>query len=1243
MPTVKARRQRSWRWLLIALATALLSGAASPATSASKTPKVRIRLEWGGRKPDRWTAVLELSDGRFEQPRALGVEAGDPGSARLRDGAVWIHRKLSRAYDGFDVTIEARPSVVLSLTLKSLDGSGLDEQLQWSLSELYTGVRAHPIGKDGGRLVIRRAPGDALSARIDRPHLIYGPGDTFSADVRLNLIGPSTRDVAGTFTWELRQARSQNVLREGRLQIQTRTNQAIAEGVPVQCDLPSEEGVYDVVCRFSGSDAPLEGTSIQLVVLSKDRELRESAEAVVRVVDSFEPERAGFFRKLRRPSRAALWEDSLNRLTRVLPSWQRDASNAEDEEGKRQWDAYRLEVDHPGRPHRLVLKLPGGVAQHVGISILEPNAEKQLMPIGLDSGVIIVGDDAQAVDEQHEILFWPKVRDPLLLLHAMRSGESVHVKHVQLEELSHLPRRGNAVVATGGRKQRLIGPYLHKPLIPENFGGSEALDAASRRSLDDWRTFVESTKRLTAYLQYQGNNALQLTVMADGSALYPSRLLEPSPRFDTGAYFSTGQDPIRKDVLELVLRVFDREGLMLLPTLRFSSPLPTLERLLKAEPDGGEGIELVGPDGRTWRETHGPVSGAAPIYNPLDPRVQRAIKDVTRELVQRYRTHPSLAGVAIELSRLGYLQFPGIQWGYDKATIARFERQTGIRVPVASGRRVSEQHAARYRFLTTRARTQWIGWRCAELRRLHGDLAKIVTDAGPSLQFVLSGNRVLSDEEMPPTTSVSRKQVEGLLALRGLNFREYGGIDRLVLLQPILESIGATSDADAGPLGRADTEAAMSGIWHGSLIYRPPLEVRLAEFDANSPWQPAFTWLVAHASRTDATHRRHYLRSLAQNDSRFVFGGGWMIPLGQEESTRRIRELLQALPAIPFATSEAGSQPALIRIGRADGSTFVYVVNEFPEPIHVRLWFSCEPDLDARTLVDERRLTIYRSEKTGCYTDVTIGPYDAWAARLERDDVRLIDARVRLSKDAVAGLKAKVDGLRRQMAHVREMSAPQRARLDNPGFEANDGRGRKLPGWDVASARSADWTIDRSNPRSGRSALRLSSAESNTSIVSEELSLEGGRFLVMSLWLRSDRDGADVRLAFEGLLEGRPHVQYAGVRVGTRWRKYLFRVRDIPHARLTEARVRVEVRGEARLWVDDVDIQTFLLTAEDARHLTKVYSSIALAWGENRFGDCQRLLESYWGRYLSRRMDAVPFSPPQSADRRLPTGDRPAN
>ena len=85
--------------------------------------------------------------------------------------------------------------------------------------------------------------------------------------------------------------------------------------------------------------------------------------------------------------------------------------------------------------------------------------------------------------------------------------------------------------------------------------------------------------------------------MADGSTIYPSKVLQPTPRYDTGAFFSTAQDPMRKDVLEMLFRLFDREGLQLIPSVEFAAPLPALESQLRAEGAQSEGMVWIDSDG----------------------------------------------------------------------------------------------------------------------------------------------------------------------------------------------------------------------------------------------------------------------------------------------------------------------------------------------------------------------------------------------------------------------------------------------------------------------------------------------------------------------------------------------------------------------------------------------------------------------------------------------------------------------
>ena len=271
------------------------------------------------------------------------------------------------------------------------------------------------------------------------------------------------------------------------------------------------------------------------------------------------------------------------------------------------------------------------------------------------------------------MLIWPRTSSPLLLLTNRRNGSRAQFGKIRLSAgPSRLPR---AFSPSDPPPERLLAGYLNRPLFTSDFSASESLDPFTGRSLTDWQTFYEGGTRLADYLNSVGYNGVMLNVFSEGSTIYPSKLLEPTPRWDTGAFFDHGQDPSRKDVLELLLRLFDREHLKLIPTLQFATPLPELEALLRTGGRESDGIQLIGPAGSPWTDVQPSHHGMEPYYNPLDERVQRAMLAVVHELVDRYGKHSSLAGLGVELSVHGYMQLPGDLWGLDDQTIHRFEQR----------------------------------------------------------------------------------------------------------------------------------------------------------------------------------------------------------------------------------------------------------------------------------------------------------------------------------------------------------------------------------------------------------------------------------------------------------------------------------------------------------------------------------------------------------------------------------------
>jgi len=927
---------------------------------------VRIRLEWTGDKPEVWAGVLETSQGTIERPASLGVAADEAGTLWADGKSLWLQRRSPRLDDGFDVTVLAAPSARICFTLQTADfgelgravPGGSRQQFEWTLSELRAKHLVFAFNDRTARLSVRRAPGDALRVSIDRPHLIYHPGEIFKATLLPDLTPATKLPTAAALDWEVCATRAGKTLQQGSLPVRQLADTTRTARIPIEIPLPKDEGSFDVRFRLDGAGSIMQESVVQVLVLADQPSADSHREPDDTLVDHFRPGDEIAKRRIisvgaRSPDRAPLTTEGL--LFRFADGYrQREtggrgcgavrrplhsadpclsaagrAAEDSDEYGPAvNWLAYRIELKHPQRPHRLVVEMAATGQQFVGISMLEPNADFGELPSGLslrvedsraaagrlspftrDVGVVVgpsleLGTDrrpssASPTVLRRQILFWPCVREPVLLLHDMGTGRRIEVSNVEVHELASLTPKA-PLPATHSLDERLVGPYMSKPALAANFGAPQACDGLARRSLDDWDTFHVAALRVAEYLRFNSHNSLMLAVLADGSTIYPSALLEPTPLYDSGPFFSSGQDPMRKDIVELLYRVFDREGLVLIPELQFSSPLPALERQLAGSGPGTEGIELIGPDGRSWREAQGTVRGLAPYYNPLDPRVQNAVLDVVRELVERYRRHPSFRGIALEVDRTGYLQLPGAEWGYDDATIARFQQDTGVQIDGGKDR-----YQRRHELLSGEDCSRWIGWRCRELAKFHRRLAEVVTAASPNSRLVLACKQVLS----PNSESEIRGEIRmrgrfgDLLPQRGLDFSLLESVPRLVVLRPTIWR--TSTNAQEGLLDDAVNYNASFGSAFrtpesGVLAFCRPRECRVRGLVGVSSGHSACVRIAVHAAPGGRENRRRFVRAFASGDSQMMFDGGWMAPLAEEDDTRDLRQIVRAIPRIPF-------------------------------------------------------------------------------------------------------------------------------------------------------------------------------------------------------------------------------------------------------------------------------------------------------------------------------------------------------
>ncbi len=1257
--------------LLPAIATALcLRGA----IAAEET--VQLRIAWGGGPPSLWEGVIAVSEGTLSEPRALGIEADGPGSMWLQRGPLpsvsagehaksplvsresdhlVIRQRSPRTYDGVDLLVTAPPEANLRIALWKPQGQDPTAWITVPLAGLCNGVHATELDDQGNRLLVSRAPGDKLPATLARSSLVFAPGETLKFEFRPRLL-PVDPDTELRIRIELAEGRGSGgqLIAEHTVVAGQRTPMA------QEVCLPEKEGVYDLVLTARHASLvrwpppvpgkePLATRRIQLLVLSPDPpDVPPGVASQWTEVEAIDPanpkwweqllERLG---KLPQPSplsrlhkgplgngNSQTWKHPLGQFVRL------GSSRNEDDVP---WEAYTLPIDRPGRPHLLEFEYPGDVPQTVGVSIIEPNEAGAVLPVasgmptGPDSGVELaeeVPGRRDATRSSHRLIFWPRTKSPVVLITNRRDGSpAVYGKIRVLCGGEHLPR---SFPADGPRPERLLAAYLDRPLFPQNFSASQARIVSSKVGFDDWVTFYQGGTRLVEYLNHVGFGGLMISVLADGSTIYPSRILEPTPRYETGVFLEEGQDPVRKDVLEMLFRLFDRQGLKLIPALQFAAPLPELEAELRGDGQNTEGIRWVGKDGKTWLETYRPVRGMAPYYNVLHWRVQQTMLAAIREVVTRYGHHPSFAGLAIQLSAHGYAQLPGPAWGMDDVTVAHFEKDTGVQVPGLG----PERFARRAQFLAPPTPgdapypDQWLHWRADELHGFYRQIHEELAARRPDARLYLAGADMLAGAELQrqlrPALPQRMTIAEAMLRV-GVDIRHYGQDGGMVLLRPErIASQGslARQAVDLEIRQMPDIDRAFEGLpTPGSLFFHPPQELPLASFDQKSPFQPSYTWLVTQPVPSGWQNRRRFVHSLATLDSQVMIDGGWLLPMGQEDSLRNVVAAYRRLPAVRFQRllGQYGSdpaQPVVIRYATCAGGTYVYLINDAPFATVVGINVDCPKGTRLEELSGLRQVSPLAFGPNGVHWTVQLEPYDLVAVRFSDPRVTLLGPQVHLRPEVQAELEARIEDLQNRTAALLRYGPPRLEVLENASFEQPPGGDGRIPGWAQSIQPGASVQLDTEIKWDGEQAVKMASRGPEARLKSRPFDPPPTGRLTVAVRLRAAKatPQPSLRLGLEGKLKGAPFSRDVLLRVGTDWSQpFVHTFDDLPLEGLSQLRVRFDFLGPGELWIDDVQLCSLLFDETERIALMKL---IAPADPKRQVRDCIHLLEGYWPRFL---------------------------
>lgn len=1245
------------RWALALLvgcgAAAAAEEVAEEATEMDPPPGIRLRVEWGRGTTRRWQGTIAVSAGEIQRFTPLGIEADAAASMWIDNGRLVVNQPSKRPYEGCDLDIAAPLDASLLISLSATDVPAGDTDIEIPLALIFN--RTHSVRRELDEhkniLQIQRSPGDRLRVECENEAFLFQPGDALEFRVTPNYLSEAANMRVRVQARLLGAASKTDAWQ--REEIVQLDEQGSAQGIAFALTAPEREGVYDLELQVSrqrlGLWQPLSGgRRVQFLVLSHDPRLPDSTtEMPTETVLEIDPAKPSWWQRLpnipmlqslRKPLGSG---DMTVRHTDLgeLVELGADSLNPG-------WEAYPLPIQKPGEVHIVEIQYPSDAPQSLGISIVEPNQAGVLSPIGLDSGVYVTedGEHPEGKLSVHRLVFWPRTQTPLLRL------DGAHVRYGKIRVLgprhasvtaimqrddwhihTMLPRRFPAGRAPNGR---LLAGFYDRPLFGENFGAEKSFDPARRFYLHDWQTFYQGGTRLVQYLHYMGHNGLMLNVLADGSALYPSDLVLPTPRYDTGVYFTSGQDARRKDVVEMLLRLFDREALTLIPTLDFSTPLPALEAIRRG--DENAGIELIGGDGKPWLKRHPPQQQLAPYYNPLDERVQAAMIDVAREFARRYQHHRSLGGIALQLNANGYAQLPGADCGFDARTLERFQAATNVRLPDGDG-----SFAGRIAPLLAEERPKWLAWRAERMAEFYRQMQTEIAAEHPELKLYLAGSGLFDRPELarelrPVLARVSTKNEEALAGV-GIDPKLFAGDEHVVLLRPSrvapLRSLAAqAANLEVNLDPQIDRQFAETR-YAGALFYHEPQTGRLPSFDAHNPFNRGMaSKLVAQPVPAGADNRRRFVHTIATLDARAIFDGGRLLPIGQEHEMGPLVAAYRGLPDLPFKTVAGDCQPVTVRWLSHAGRTYIYFANDSPWKANVSLTIEKPADCAVLSLYPARPVAAASGEGYKQTWSVSLEGYDLLAAAFSAEGVKFSAPKVEIDEQIPTRLEAQIQDLTQRARVLKDPTAL--AVPMNRDFEQASRGG--IAGWEGAPAplalrgpmtKPGEIQRDPREPHSGRYAVRLVPHGNKVTLTSAPFSPPATGWLLVSVWLRTSDAERPPKwtVGLEGQFDGAPYRRQwpssgaaQRLKIGGEWKQFRFEFSNLPTTGLSPLRLAFTCEGDADIGVDEVRL--FDLDQLDGNELiTLTWLAIQRAGDKlekHEYADCWQLLGGYWPRYL---------------------------
>lgn len=661
---------------------------------------------------------------------------------------------------------------------------------------------------------------------------------------------------------------------------------------------------------------------------------------------------------------------------------------------------YRFPIENLDKPHVAVVRYPDDKRRYM--CIMDGTC------YDLTTGVMTGYTQPLSGTMQESCqVFWPRWKDCSIVLTTWSEGEPAAAAEIFIYELNDLPPL-EIPGDPGDGSHRGIGIQYEDPC---GIGASEGA-----QTLKEW------IDRVTEYAKHTGQNRFVYPVVWYHGPQYPSDR-EPCDDFNTlvardrKQYARWTTHP--SDWVAEMLEHFGQNGIELnasLTLLRLGSLMKAMNIDLDAIKAGKETFnnmlanDQVQAGVHDWTHVynahtytdvlagkgHGPAYGEqtggpygpGPMFNPLHPTVQDAVVGLAEEIAQRYKGYPAFKGLSFNMWHATILWYASLNSGYDDYTVALFEKETGVHVPV--DRSAADRFSKRYQFLIgPEQRHGWIAWRCAKVHQLAQRIRDVVVAARADLRVTFTMwtettvRQILGPLDSPAQQLYARKTTVDLYREGGFDvnlYRDEPGIDVDLSLLPARDRDGwgcaglnmsleqSSTFRDHDFLDRASLDAVASLKRPGAFIFNCWVEAwgqhswfpceagdtqgktlvdacgRATEgvFRINSTYpNDGFWWdsqlRITPGFQAGCHFMEHYAHALAELDAMRITSGGLFLDRAHGELIGPFARAYRALPAKKFETVGNSTDPVAVRTLVDAGRRYVYLINRDYYPVEVDL------------------------------------------------------------------------------------------------------------------------------------------------------------------------------------------------------------------------------------------------------------------------------------------------------------------